>query len=123
MIASSAAPSIRVTKSLAPLARTSSGLPSSAARLMSEPARRAARTAMFRSGCISPSGENQLADHGAALEAAVRLAQVLGVDRLELLLQGAADLPGVDPAGDPAEQPVLLDHVGRAVGGAREHPL
>src|SRR5690349_6515466 len=56
MIACSAARSTCVTKSLARFERTSSVPPSSVARLMSEPARRAARTAMFRIGCMGKSG-------------------------------------------------------------------
>src|SRR5690349_2369129 len=97
MIASSAAPSTLVTKSLTRFERTSSGLPSSDARLMIEPARRAARTAIFRIGCISPSGQRDFPDRAAALDLAVRLAQVLGVDGLELVFHGGADLLGIDP--------------------------
>src|SRR6478609_130674 len=52
MIASSAARSTWVTKSFARFAFTTSASPPSAARLMIEPARRAARTAMFSMGCI-----------------------------------------------------------------------
>src|SRR6185436_1490600 len=50
--ASSAAPSTCVTKSLARFERTCKALPPSEARLMIEPARRAARTAMLSMGCI-----------------------------------------------------------------------
>src|SRR5689334_12501829 len=52
MIASSAARSTWVTKSLTRFVLTTSASPPSAARLMIEPARRAARTAMFSIGCI-----------------------------------------------------------------------
>src|SRR5260221_11637573 len=52
MIACSAAWSIWVTKSLARFEVTFSPPPSSAARLMIEPARRAARTAMLSMGCM-----------------------------------------------------------------------
>src|SRR5581483_5754209 len=121
MIACSAAPSTRVTKSLARLERTSSGVPSSAARLMIEPARRAARTAMFRTGCMSPAAEHDLADRRAALDLLVRLAQVRGVDRPQLLLHRAAHLAGVDPVRDAAEQAMLLHQVGRLPRRAGEH--
>src|SRR5258705_171129 len=52
MSPSSAARSTWVTKSFARFAFTTSASPPSAARLMIEPARRAARTAMFSMGCI-----------------------------------------------------------------------
>src|SRR5688500_8915383 len=51
-MASSAARSTCVTKSLARLDFTSSASPPSAARLMIEPARRAARTAILSMGCM-----------------------------------------------------------------------
>src|SRR6185295_13411648 len=53
MIASSAARSTWVTKSFARFAFTTSASPPSAARLMIEPARRAARTAILSMGCIA----------------------------------------------------------------------
>src|SRR3954466_14797815 len=123
MIASSAALSILVTKSLARLEVTSSGLPSSAARLMIDPARRAARTAMFRIGCISPSVQYDFTDHAAAFDARMRFAQVRCVDRPERGAQRRAHFAGVHPVGDAREQPVLLDHVGRLEGRASEHRL
>src|SRR6187401_1531637 len=52
MIAASAARSTWVTKSFWPLARISSALRSSAARLMMLPARRAALTAVLSRGCM-----------------------------------------------------------------------
>src|SRR5690348_9299335 len=106
MIASSAARSIAVTKSLARFDLTSRAPPPSAARLMIAPARRAARTAMFRMGCMSPSAEDDLADRGAALDSLVRRAQAGGADRVHVLRHGAAQLAGIDPVRDAAQQPV-----------------
>src|SRR5687768_4598537 len=64
MIASSAAWSTCVTKSFTRLERTfSEGAPSSEARLMTEPARRAARTAMVSMGCMKGAYSTVLEEH------------------------------------------------------------
>src|SRR3954452_19524588 len=108
MIASSAARSTWVTKSFARLALITSASPPSAARLMIEPARRAARTAMFSMGCISvPNAGPRI------LRAVPRIRIVLsrpshpgnvGAAARAMKTMGFADLRLVSPKSFPAPE-------------------
>src|SRR5690606_21760795 len=68
-----------------------------------------------------PAGQGQLADGAAALQPAVRLAQVRRVDRAQHAGQGGAQLAGLDQAADPVEDAVLADHVRGAEARPRKH--
>src|SRR5262245_53039680 len=113
MIASSAARSTWVTKSLARFAFTTSASPPSAARLMIEPARRAARTAMFSMGCIGVSDARYQRRGPRILRAVPRIRIVLcrpshpgniGAAARAMKTMGLADLRLVAPERYPAPE-------------------
>src|SRR5688500_13718279 len=94
MIASSAARSIWVTKSLARFDFITRASPPSAARLMIEPARRAARTAMFSIGCIGAAYSTGMQririvlcrpSHPGNIGAAARAMKTMGLADLRLV--------------------------------------
>src|SRR5947208_8215122 len=123
MIACSGAWSICVTKSLARLEVTfSPPPPSSAARLMIEPARRAARTAMFSMGCMGrvfyrcmPPIRIVLCrpSHPGNIGAAARAMKAMGLSDLRL----------VAPERFPAkEADWMATNAGDVLANARIHP-
>src|SRR5688500_8260784 len=127
MIASSEALSTSVTKSLACLERTFRPPPSSEARLMIEPALRAARTAMLSMGCIEVWGS--LRRRYSIRMASIRIVLCrpshpgnIGAAARAMKTMGLADLRLVAPERFPApEAEWLATNATDVLGAAKLH--
>ena len=67
------------------------------------------------------SGQDGFADRSAALDDRVGPAQVGGVDRADVLLQGAAQNACVHQLRNLGQEPMLLIHVGSPKEGTDRH--